>query len=109
MKSRLPSPGQRLSQTALEGEVLIDTLVIGDNHLNKLRIKSNIEDVGQSQSELCCMMSCLLVSTGSLPRNSSLGRLGAPRCGGLGLKLGPYTLYRGRTARAVENNSCRKI
>lgn len=55
MKSRLPSPGQRLSPTALEGEVIIDTLVIGDDHLNKLRIKSNIEDVGQSQSELCAV------------------------------------------------------
>lgn len=58
--------------------------------------KPRIEAAEQSLSELslCGVMSCLPGSAGSLPRSSSQGRFGAPRCGGLGLKLEPYTPYR---------------
>lgn len=52
--------------------------------IKKLRIEPSTEDAGQCQSELnlCCMMSCLLVLTGSLLRSSLQGRFGTPRCGG---------------------------
>ena len=55
--------------------------------LAMLTSKPRIEEAEQRLSELSLgsVMSCPLVSTGSLPRSSSQGRFGAPRYGGLGL------------------------
>lgn len=105
--SRLPSnrgcysTGRYGAYSYISTEVLVILI-------NKLRIEPSIEDAEQSQSELnlCCMMSCLLVSTGSLLRSSSQGRFGTPRCGGLGFRLEPYSLYKvcaykNRTTRAI--------
>lgn len=80
--------------------------------ISKLRMESSIEDAGQFPSELnlCCMVACLLVSTGSLLRSCSQGSFDAPRCGGLGLRLESYTLYRvcackkTRTTGAIDKN-----